>query len=254
MPCEYKLKRTEFHRLHQAAWHYRHVNVNKAVCQKNKYDATCPYVLTFVSDTFKQYIFGCSLQQEPMVFWSSYMLPLQGEHCILFSLSLSLSVCVILSLLFITPLSPAPLGISSECRAPFFHQAYEKEGKTQKNKKRWWDEEGVRYCTEAVTLTESTEKCTGGDRNWSWCRRTLIWILFLCLSVSSFFLSARMWECMVIFHLPWALPHCSSLTPLSLSFSPKICSSAWDMQRGAPAFDVVEESLSRGNCLQQVSN
>lgn len=28
------------------------------------------------------------------------------------------------------------------------------------NKEREYDEEGMRYCTEAVTLTESTEQCT----------------------------------------------------------------------------------------------
>ena len=35
----------------------------------------------------------------------------------------------------------------------------EEEGK-QMNKEREHDEEGMRYCTEAVTLTESTEQCT----------------------------------------------------------------------------------------------
>lgn len=28
------------------------------------------------------------------------------------------------------------------------------------NKKKGLDEEGMRYCTEAITLTETTEKCT----------------------------------------------------------------------------------------------
>lgn len=63
------------------------------------------------------------------------------------------------------PTLVCPLGISSEHSPPFFfffsiRVMNKRERGKQMNKEREYDEEGMRHCTEAVTLTESTEQCT----------------------------------------------------------------------------------------------
>lgn len=60
------------------------------------------------------------------------------------------------------------------------------------NKEREYDEEGMRYCTEAVTLTESTEQRIG-EYNWEPLQKNIdLYLVFvpLCPYFFFFFLPA----------------------------------------------------------------
>lgn len=86
-------------------------------------------------------------------------------HCKGDIVSHFLSLCVLSSSRFASlhlsflplPTLVCPLGISSEHSPPFFFSIRVMDGG---GIEREYDEEGMRYCTEAVTLTESTEQCT----------------------------------------------------------------------------------------------
>lgn len=83
----------------------------------------------------------------------------RGTSYHIFSLCVSLLALRLSSSLCFAPANTRlpPRNIFRALFPIFFHQGYERErgrGGKQMNKEREYDEEGMRYCTEAVTLTE----------------------------------------------------------------------------------------------------